>query len=560
MAQSVIRKVNQIYDEIADAWDDVYEVVDVAGNTITIAVPREEQLAPRNVLRILMRKGGVLSNSKDDEEALAMAMAASAPILIRAASTGWRPKDGHDQFVSHHFAFGPPGAPQILPPIADPTLIANSGAKGSLDVWRAIISLARHSTAMLLALCAAFAAPLLKLLRRPNFAIVLVGPSRCGKSTAQFVAASVLAVGREEELPTLQATPAGLLAAALIYNDHVLIFNEVGAASGKKMEVYGVLRGSTYALIGGKDVLRHPSWKGGANNGSFQSIFLLSSEHSPDVWAARNGETRDDGEMARLIGVPVEVTEFGRIFDQPPEDLDGPDLESWTKAQFSRLRTGLAENNGFAFEAYVRHLLSNLNGCTKEAEKRIAQFEKHMANLDLTPVARDIVAKFGVLFAGGCLAVEAGILPFDVKTLAQAVKRSCVAALAALPDQKAELRADLKLLQEKLSGSAILDCSTITGQKLRVLPNADGYLVVSGASRKYVVRAKEFGDWFPNLLRVRHVLEWLDDEGFLSHGRARKPGRSLEWAQSQELWPDKTRPRSVVIDLPAGLGSLDRFG
>ena len=86
---------------------------------------------------------------------------------------------------------------------------------GTKKCWQDLVRVARHSTAMTLALCAAFAAVLLVLVGRASFAIMLVGPSKIGKSLVQLVAASVLGYGREQDLPSLNATPAGLLAAAL---------------------------------------------------------------------------------------------------------------------------------------------------------------------------------------------------------------------------------------------------------------------------------------------------------------------------------------------------------
>ena len=74
------------------------------------------------------------------------------------------------------------------------------------------------------------------------------------------------------------------------------------------------------------------------------------------------------------------------------------------------------------------------------------------------------------------------------------------------------------------------------------------------------MRAQIFTDWFGTRMRVRRVLEWLDDEGFLDHGRDGAAKRSNEWAQKQMTWPDGTRVRSVSIYVPNGVGDLDVGG
>lgn len=222
---------------------------------------------------------------------------------------------------------------------------------------------------MIIALCAAFAAALLSLLNAPSFALVFVGRSRSGKSTAQLVGASAIGFGEEKSLPCLNGTPAGLLAIASAYNDHMLPINEVGTARGAKRDVYEVLHKTTYALMTGQDVLRHPSWTGGMGDvgGSFQVLPLLSSELSPDAWAARRGETRDEGEMARLIGLPVLRAGDRTVFNRAPSNLKGDELHKWTKKRFRRLRRGLPRHRGMAFPAFLDKLVADRVAWTERA-------------------------------------------------------------------------------------------------------------------------------------------------------------------------------------------------
>lgn len=177
----------------------------------------------------------------------------------------------------------------------------------------------------------------------------------------------------------------------------------------------------------------------------------------------------------------------------------------------------------------------------------------------MSAVARDIVAKFGVLYAGGLLAGEAGVLPLDRMMVAQAVRRACLAALAELPDPQGELRADLATLRERLTSGAVTNLETCTRHEERLIRNADGFrrLREGGKGEDIVVRAQVFTSWFVTPMRVRQLLEWLDDEGFLDHGRDRTAKRSNEWAQKQVTWPDDTRVRSVSIYTPNGVADLD---
>ncbi len=519
---------------------------------------------PREVSTLKAVQGCLLSKGAEIEaagnaEALGVAIATDATVVRRVARTGWR--DDNRAFVSHRF---------VAPEAAESTLLSPNcplvGAAGQLQVcgtlggWRKLVGVARHSTAMTVALCATFAAPLLALLHRPSFALVFFGPSKVGKSFTQLVAASAMGFGREKELPTLNATRPGLQAAALAFNDLMLPINEIGTAQGRKRDIYDVLRETTYALLSGQDTIRHPSWSGaGSGAGTFNVIALFSSEIAPDAWAARNGETRDDGEMARLIGVPVLASGYATIFDRPPAELSGDALAEWEKARFKRMHRELPNQRGVALREYLNHLLGDVERVQARAQALGAHFEEQIATPSMSPVARDIVAKFGVLFAGGLLAVDAGVLPLDKKAVGRAVCRACRAALKELPDPQAELRADLANLQEHLLSGAVMNLETSNRQQVRLIRNAEGFrrLREGGTGEEFIVRAQNFTGWFGTPMRVRRLLEWLDDQGFLDHGRDRTTKRSNEWAQRQVTWPDGTRVRSVSLYAPHGVADFD---
>ncbi len=556
MTADVVEKLNQLFDETNQAWFDVYRSPGVEGQPVTATVPREDRQVEK-VRGHLLRSGATLP-CLDSREQLAATVAVEAPVVRRAAHMGWREKGS--VFVTHRHVAGNANGGKVVPP--ESTLTGVAGEKrGTLKGWRDLVRSARYSTAMTISLCAVFAAPLLSPLNAPSFALVLVGPSRSGKSTAQLVAASALGFGEEKSLPTLNATPAGLIAAAQAFSDHMLPINEIGTARGPKRDIGGVLRETTYALMTGHDVIRHPSWTGGGSPaGSFQVLPLLSSEWSPDAWAARNGETRDDGETARLIGVPVLRAGHGTVFDRPPKELKDAALDNWIKARFRRLRRGLRRHRGVAFPIYLDKLVADRRALTERARQVAAEFEARHSRPSMSPVARDIVGKFGMLLAGGVIANELGVLPLSQSRVGKAVARSCRAALAELPDPEADLRADLRLLKERLSGGALLDLESCSGRERRMMRNADGFCKPRGQGKEFVIRAQVFGKWFGTPLQTRRTLEWLDSEGFLDHAKAVTKGRSNEWAQKQIIWPDDTRQRSISLFLPAGLADLERDG
>lgn len=176
----------------------------------------------------------------------------------------------------------------------------------------------------------------------------------------------------------------------------------------------------------------------------------------------------------------------------------------------------------------------------------------------MSQIQRDIVAKFGVLYAGGVIAYEMDISPLSIKHVSKAVRRACRSALAQLPDPEAEVRSDLRRLTECLAGGSILDLENCSKKQQNMMRSADGYHKPRERGHEYTVRAQVFTNWFRSPVRTRRVLEWLAEEGFLDCRGTVASGRSNEWAQKQVIWPDGTRQRSIILYLPAGLDDLVR--
>ena len=81
---------------------------------------------------------------------------------------------------------------------------------------------------------------------------------------------------------------------------------------------------------------------------------------------------------------------------------------------------------------------------------------------------------------------------------------------------------------------------------------ADGYIVTTGMTQKITVRAERFKAWFSDRRQPRLVVDWLLENGGITLTGSRKSGSGfgIVWAETQKTWPDGTRARSIVFDLP----------
>ena len=109
----------------------------------------------------------------------------------------------------------------------------------------------------MLAICAAFAAPLLSLTQRQSFGIHLFGRAKAGKTTTLLAGASVIGLGREADLPNWGATAAAKGESARMFNDMLFSLNEVGLLGGSKRKAYPEIRETIYRLGEGRERLRH---------------------------------------------------------------------------------------------------------------------------------------------------------------------------------------------------------------------------------------------------------------------------------------------------------------
>jgi len=117
---------------------------------------------------------------------------------------------------------------------------------GSLKAWKHAYKLAKKSPVARLIVAAAIAPILLKILGERNFLLYIYAPTRAGKTTALYLAASV--VGSEKIIRSFDATKNGLAGAAADVNDYPFLIDEKQVADNKIKEQLDSL---VYALANG---------------------------------------------------------------------------------------------------------------------------------------------------------------------------------------------------------------------------------------------------------------------------------------------------------------------
>ncbi|MDK9716830.1 MAG: DUF927 domain-containing protein [Trichlorobacter sp.] len=171
-----------------------------------------------------------------------------------------------------------------------------SGTKPGWD--QQIGGLCVGNSRAVLAVCAALAPPLLKLVGMEGGGFHFVGPSSCGKTTLLRVAASVSG-NPATTIKTLDATASSLESAAAVCNDGLLILDELGQAAPD------ALGGLVYKLASGIGRGRADQRGEARERKSWRNLFLTTGEVDMSTMLKTIGKRPAAGQELRLVSIPA---------------------------------------------------------------------------------------------------------------------------------------------------------------------------------------------------------------------------------------------------------------
>jgi putative DNA primase/helicase len=346
-------------------------------------------------------------------------------------TTGWLDQpDGRLVFVLPHETLGARDDEHIVfqPERFSPAHDALA-ARGTLEDWQNNVgALCEHNPVLVIGVCLALAAPLLKPAALENGGLHWYGRTSRGKTTSLRVIASVIGSGAHPNtgraaVQYWNATANALEALAAAYNDLLLprdVIDECDAAD------FGMV---IFRLIGGRgrarldklsDLMPVRTWRN-----------LIVSTGEIPVWQKieQDRRTARGGQRTRLADVPVAERIFQDLHGRPSEREIADELQRACERHYGALlpaflRAVIAEYE--VESALARHVLAALDA---EAGQ--------LSSASGSPEQSRVIRRIALASVAGQMAHELRVLPWSVEMIhlsAQCLVRLYLADSASVPD------------------------------------------------------------------------------------------------------------------------------
>jgi putative DNA primase/helicase len=488
---------------------------DIYGGVRRVQVPLAELNDTRAMKKLLANVGAHFS--EDDEENLEALWAVKksaerAERWVLAPALGWY--DEYRHFVRPKGVIGSQTkGVKIRPPRNLGRHVSSMRVRGDHKNWvEHVAGPAKYSSRMVLAICAAFAAPLLRVVDMGSFAIFLTGDSKVGKSTVTLSAGSVIGLGTEDDLPNFRTTDPAFGELPQDFNDSVMPLNEFGLLKGTANErrqrqrelAYGFAegRGTTYSKFVPVEKL--------GKNSKWASIIIANGEETSDGLAMRAGEIRMAGETVRWIDLPAVKVGYPDVFDRAPSFDSAAKRSAWFANQCAAIRDGCRRHHGKAHRHFITRVIRRRRTIRGEVIALRDSFVKLVTENETDHVVQHLARNFGHIYAAGVLAVRVGTVSWSEDLVLECVRRCYRDARREIKTEADLLRRALCRLRARVADTAIVMPADKTMPKR--LGRADGYRGPGLACNRITVRAEAFKTWFDDPRQPKLVLELLSSK------------------------------------------------
>lgn len=326
-------------------------------------------------------------------------------ILQCVAQTGW--VDAKCKaFVLPNGAIGPGAAGVVYQ--SDSSGDSDFGTAGSLEGWRAGIgAMAVNNPMLALAICTAFAGPILAKVNAESGGPHFIGPSSTGKSSAMAAAVSVW--GSPSYKRGWLATSVGIEATAAQFNDALLALDEISECDPAHV-------GKIVYMLGNGQGKARGARHGGARKMERWRVSVLSNgERSIGTSMAEGGHRIKAGQEVRIFDVPCGDRPYG-VWDElhhyPDSRAFSDGIKNESKAHYGHAGRAfvecLAKEEADLGEAIAAiRAVPGLCGNGEGQEQRVA------GRLAVLALAGELATGYGITGWPEGEAIKAAVAGFD---------------------------------------------------------------------------------------------------------------------------------------------------
>ncbi len=395
-------------DEESHLWGLLIRFRDRNGTLCSVIVTRDMFMGEKSdVATLLGGRGLYILPGRGSAAALniylaTLASSARARIVGR---TGWHLVETSRVFVMPRETIGTPPIEIIYhDDLTDPPPFA---ASGTVEEWNAAVAdRCIGNSRLILALCCAFAAPLLDLLGEQGGGFHLFNKSSSGKTTVLRVAASVWGgepgAGAGAYVRQWRATGNGMEGLARSHSDALLAMDEISTADPAS------LADTIYMIGNGRGRERLDRSGRPRRAVKFRSLVLSTGEPSFADRIAETAKNRRAGQEVRMIDLPADAGAGHGVFNVLHEASSG-------EAFALELRAATERHYGAAAPVFLRYLTASAAGepdFIANAEAWITDLARGWLAACPAPDGQVTRAarRFALLAVAGELAVRAGVL------------------------------------------------------------------------------------------------------------------------------------------------------
>ncbi len=416
---------------------------------------------------------------------------------------GWHYPNGLPVFVLPDETFGGAGAEQTVFQPLHETHHAYR-VSGTFEGWKEeIAKLAYGNYRLVLALCVAFAGPLLRLQGMEGGGFHLRGQSSTGKTTGLIVAGTVWGGGGQNGYAKpWRTTDNALEGIALAHCDVLLLLDELSQIDSRSAynSIYMLTNGQGKGRLSKDVTLRQPP--------EWRILFISTGEISLTDKLAEDGRKSTAGQEVRFIDLDADAGAGMGMF----EDLHGLHKPS----DFAdAIRAASRKHYGHAGREFLRRLLGNPDAVSNEVSVAVRDFRASVCQNNADGQVRRVAEKFAVAAAAGEKAIAWGILPWPAGAATAAAKalfQEWLAARGALGPREAQTALDqVRTILERDGASRF----TAWGDLNRLTINRLGFVRLEDGRQIFYVLPEAFKNDVCKGLDAAFVARTLRDAGAL---------------------------------------------